>query len=415
MKNALVVGGGLVGLNIALQLQSDGFGVVLVEPQTQRTAASFGNAGHIAVEQVEPLASMATVRSAPRRLYPRGALSLPIGAAAHWLPFCLRLLGAARRDRFERGKATLGALVAEAMPAWRRRVQDLGAPELLREDGHFVVWESPQSAAAGVAAWRGADTGGARFRTATDAELAQLGGLTRQPIAGAIRFEGTGQVADTRRLLEQLEAAFLARGGEVRRERASRIETAGAAAGCRLADGTLIYADAVVVSAGTWSKSLLAPLGVKVPIVAEYGYHVQAENHGWPAGHPPVVFEDRSMIVTGFEQGLRAASFVEFAGPDAKPDPRKWARLKAHVRELGLPFGDLDAASCWFGARPTLPDYLPAIGRADGLENLYYAFGHQHLGLTLAPVTAEIVAAMARGGEAPAALSLQRFQKVSSR
>lgn len=415
MKNALVVGGGLVGLNVALQLQSDGFRATLVEPEAQRTAASFGNAGHIAVEQVEPLASMKTVRSAPGRLYPRGALSLPPGAVAHWLPFSLRLLRAARRDRFDHGKAALGALLAEAMPAWRRRVRDIGASDMLREDGHFIVWESSPSATAGLAAWRATDTGIARLRPAGDAERAALSALTRRRIAGAVRFEGSGQVSDPRRLLERLEATFLERGGEIRRERASKIETRGADARCRLASGALIEADAIVVSAGVWSRSLLAPLGLEVPIAAEYGYHIQAERHGWPAGHPPVVFEDRSMIVTGFEQGLRAASFVEFAGPDAKPDPRKWARLKAHVRELGLPFGDLDAVSCWFGARPTLPDYLPAIGRADGCENLYYAFGHQHLGLTLAPVTAEIVAAMAHGGEAPAALSLQRFQKVSSR
>jgi D-amino-acid dehydrogenase len=414
VKKALVVGGGLVGLNVALQLQSDGFGTTLVEPEGERTAASFGNAGHVAVEQVEPLASMKTVRSAPGRLYPRGALSLPLGAVGHWLPFSLRLLRAARQDRFDRGKAVLAALLAEAMPAWRRRVADLGAPDLLREDGHFIAWESSSSATAGLAAWRGADTGVARVRAVTDEEHARLDALTRRRIAGAARFEGSGQVSDLRRLLERLEAAFLERGGEIRRERASQIETRGANARCRLAVGAVLDAEAIVVCAGVWSRSLLAPLGLAVPITAEYGYHIQAERHGWPAGHPPVVFEDRSMIVTGFDQGLRAASFVEFASPDARPDPRKWARLKAHVRELGLPFGDLDAASCWFGARPTLPDYLPAIGRADGLENLYYAFGHQHLGLTLAPVTAEIVAAMTNGDAPPPALSLQRFQKVTS-
>lgn len=95
------------------------------------------------------------------------------------------------------------------------------------------------------------------------------------------------------------------------------------------------------------------------------------------------------MVVTRFAATLRATSFVEFACPESPPDPRKWRRLRAHAAELGLPF---DApVSEWMGARPTLPDYLPAIGRHPDLRNLHYAFGHQHLGLTLAAITAEVV------------------------
>jgi D-amino-acid dehydrogenase len=108
---------------------------------------------------------------------------------------------------------------------------------------------------------------------------------------------------------------------------------------------------------------------------------------------PPVVFEDRSMIVSRFLSGLRAASFVEFSRVDSPADPRKWQRLRAHARELRLPFeGPIRE---WMGARPTLPDYLPAIGRSRRAENLVYAFGHQHLGLTLAAITGELVGSMA--------------------
>lgn len=105
------------------------------------------------------------------------------------------------------------------------------------------------------------------------------------------------------------------------------------------------------------------------------------------------------MIVTRFSDGLRAASFVEFARIATPADPGKWARLRRHVAELGLPF-DLPGRE-WMGARPTLPDYLPAIGRSRRAPNLLYAFGHQHLGLTLAAATGEAIAALATG-RAPA-------------
>ena len=408
LKKSLVIGGGVVGLNIALQLQAQGFQVTLCD-SGHKESASYGNAGHIATEQVEPLASMATVRSAWRRWFMRGgALSLPPQGIGAWLPFSLRMIGAAQPKRFACGKAALGGLINEAMPAWRRRMADIGASDLLCEDGHFVVWETPESAAKGLRVWSSADTGTTTLRPVTDEEMAQLSALTNRKIHGAIRFIGTAQIADTRRMLETLSERFVERGGRYLRERVERLIVHEDRAVVLLSGGEPLAAHTIVVAAGIGSKALLESMGESVPMIAERGYHIQAPDHGWPKGFPPVVFEDRSMIVTGFESGLRAASFVEFNRVNAKPDPRKWARLRKHVGELGLPFGG--EGKEWIGTRPTLPDYLPAIGHSARAENLYYAFGHQHLGLTLGAVTSEIVANMITSGEAPDAFSLSRFK-----
>jgi D-hydroxyproline dehydrogenase len=407
--DVIVVGGGVVGLNIALSLQSQGQTITLMDRERNRSSASYGNAGHIAIEQVEPLASMAMIRSVPGRLYPKGALALPFGAIAHWLPFSLRLLRAAQPTRFNAGKAALSALIAHAMPAWQRRLADIDATNLLRTDGHYVVWETPGSAREGRAAWTAADTGTATFHDATEEELRDLSNITSVPVHGAIRFENTGQITDNRRLLRALEAAFVARGGVIITADVTKI-TDGNAPQVRLSSGDVLPARKVVVAAGVWSKALLEPLGVSVPIIAERGYHIQSPIHNWPKDLPPIVFEDRSMIVTGFESGLRAASFVELDHVSAPPDRGKWNRLRRHASDLGLPFTDLTSAEEWCGARPTLPDYLPAIGRLTPGSNVWYAFGHQHLGLTLAAVTGEIAADMLVGGTVPKAFSLERFR-----
>lgn len=403
--DVIVVGGGVVGLNIALSLQAKGLLVTLIDRERNRTSASYGNAGHIAIEQVEPLASMAMVRSAPGRLYPKGALALPLSGIAHWLPFSLRLLHAAQPARFNAGKAALSALIAQAMPAWQRRAADIDAADLLRTDGHYIVWETPETARKGRAAWAATDTGTATFHDATEDELRDLATIVSTPIHGAIRFENTGQITDNRRLLEVLETAFVARGGTL-----ITAEVRSITPQVRLANGDTLPAAQVIVAAGVWSKALLEPLGVRVPIVAERGYHIQSPVHRWPQDLPPVVFEDRSMIVTGFEGGLRAASFVELDDVSAPPDRSKWNRLRRHVSDLGLPFTNLSTADEWYGARPTLPDYLPAIGRLTPEGNIWYAFGHQHLGLTLAAVTGEIAADMLFGDTSPKAFSLERFR-----
>ncbi|MFT4077098.1 MAG: FAD-dependent oxidoreductase [Asticcacaulis sp.] len=406
-KSSLIIGGGVIGLNIALQLQAEGGQVTLCDIGSE-TSASYGNAGHIATEQVEPLASMATMKSAWRRWFMRGgALSLPPQGFFAWLPFSLRLLAAAQPKRFAHGTAVMRDLLTSAMPAWKRRVADIGTPDLLCEDGHFVAWETPESAAKGLKSWSSSDTGTASLRPVTDEEMAQLKALARTPIHGAIRFSGTAQIADTRRMLETLKERFIERGGRYLRDRVEKLIVRKGNAWVVLSGGEQLTADTLVVAAGIASKSLLEGLGETVPMIAERGYHIQTPDHGWPKGFPPVVFEDRSMIVTGFEHGLRAASFVEFNRVDATPDPRKWARLRRHVADLGLPFEG--AGKEWIGVRPTLPDYLPAIGRSGRADNLFYAFGHQHLGLTLGAVTGEIVADMIRSGRAPAAFDLSRF------
>lgn len=413
-QDSIIIGGGIVGLSCAIRLQERGISTLLIERDHPLKGASWGNAGHIAVEQIDPLASMETIRGFPSRLFGRGgALSLPWKDVARWLPFSLRLLAAARPARFAKGRAALKALLGEAMPAWRRLDAIADGPSRLIEDGHFIVWESEASARAGRAAWLDADCGTARFREATADELAMLANLVRQPIAGAIRCEGSGRIADPTRLAQDLRATFLAAGGRMMQAEVAALPLTDGRASVRLTDGRLLEADHIVVATGAATDQLLRPLGHKVPIIAERGYHVQSPvaEETWPIGMPPVVFEDRSMIVTRFETGLRAASFVEFSNLASPPDQRKWDRLHDHARALGLPIGG-DAAP-WIGARPTLPDYLPAIGRSDRANNLLYAFGHQHLGLTLGPISGEMIAALAlreAPSVDPAPFSLRRFE-----
>lgn len=406
MQSIGIVGGGIVGLCCAVALLDGGASVMVFEPDSDRTAASWGNAGHIAVEQVEPLASAAALRSAPGRLFSHGgAFALPPAMMRIWLPFAVRLAAASTPARFAAGTAALGPLMAAAMPAWQQLVEQLGASALLRRDGHLVAWESADTAIRGRRRWGEAAIGTARIADVDALTLQWLEQLA-PGIAGAIRFSGSGQIADLGQMADALDAAVIARGGNIVRERAQLAEQAGrvviAGHAC----------DQVLVAAGVRSAALMQSLGVAVPMIAERGYHIRAAADRWPADLPPVVFEDRSMIVTRYADSVQAASFVELGEPDAPADPRKWKRLERHVRELGLPIDG--PFRRWMGARPTLPDYLPAIGRSTAFDNLFYAFGHQHLGLTLAPITSQIVASLVAGAAPPVpidAFSLQRFNK----
>jgi D-amino-acid dehydrogenase len=405
----------VVGLTCALRLLRRGIATTLLCPDDTPPPASWGNAGHLAVEQAEPLASGKSIRQAARALAKGGgALSAPLGDLRTWGPFFLQVLRAARPARFRAGTDALAACMRQVMPAWRALLADIGQPGLLIEDGHFVVWESDRTAREGLRHWGDARLGPASFRTATRAERERLEDLVSRPLGAAIRFEGSGQVADPGLLLESLQNAFAAAGGARLTARARSVPIdAGRRASIVTDEGRTLVADAVVVAAGVASGSLLAATGHAVPIIAERGYHIQANADAWPQGLPPVVFEDRSMIVTRFLSGVRASSFVEFARFDRPPTQAKWRKLERHVAELGLPMRP--PFRCWMGARPTLPDYLPAVGRSRHAANLFYAFGHQHLGLTLAAMTAELIGDLVCGGSPAIDVSPFDLERFSSR
>jgi D-amino-acid dehydrogenase len=152
-------------------------------------------------------------------------------------------------------------------------------------------------------------------------------------------------------------------------------------------------------------------LGAPAPLIAERGYSIESASHSWPDALPATVFEERSLVVTRFTSGLRATSFLEIGVPDGDADARKWTKLARHLQELGIAF---DAAPIkWTGPRPTLPDYLPAIGRLARAPRILYAFGHQHLGVTLSAITGEIVAALAQQRTPPVDIAPFRVERFA--
>ena len=410
----LVIGGGVVGKASALALRRAGETVSLLDPQSPSRPASYGNAGHIAVEQVEPLASPAALASAVGRLFPLGgALDFRLADVAAWGPWALRFIKASTPQGAAHGKQALSGLLREALPAWRRLAASLDRPDLLIERGHLIAWETEDAARAGQETWRVADIGQAKLYPLSETLARRLRQSVDAPIAGGVEFENTGQVRDPALVLRLLDEAFDALGGERLIGRATGLQQVDGRVEVLLEDGRLLAPDRVLMAGGVGSGVLMRGLGHVAPVIAERGYHLEGGAGPW-GDLPPVVFEGRSLILTRFEDRLRAASFVEFGHESSPPDPRKWARLRRHLAELGVRMDG--PVTEWMGARPTLPDYLPAIGVSRRAGNLYYAFGHQHLGLTLAAVTGELVATL-MGGATPAVdltpFDLDRFARRS--
>ena len=403
-----VIGAGVIGAAAAYALAREGRRVLLLDRAEPGVAgASFGNVGHIATESVLPLPSPGLLLGFWRELYCfDGALDLPASRVPRMLPWIRRFAAAAFRREEHSGH--LAPLVLPAAATWARWLEQIGRSDLLRRHGHYEIGFGRRGAALVRAQAATMRRLGIATRPLDGAQLAPLQRAARARSAAGLWFEDSAHVLDPLQTVHALVAAAAAHGATVRRLDVRALRPYGDRIEVR-SDQPAFLVGAAVVCAGMGSQPLLAPFGLHAPLQAARGYHVELPGRT-PYLDAPVVYAREHVVITPMAGRLRASSYMEFAAADAPADPRKIASLQRKVRALGYPCDD--GCPNWVGARPVLPDYLPAIGRAPGPAKLFYATGHQHIGLTLAPITAELVSDVvaARTPRLPiGAFDLRRF------
>jgi D-hydroxyproline dehydrogenase len=381
-----VIGAGVIGAAVALSLAREGRRVVLLDRAEPGVAgASFGNVGHIAAELVQPLPSPGLLFGFWRELFGfGGALDLPVRQVLRMLPWISRFAAAA----FRRAQNTrpLSPLVLPAAAAWARWLEEISRPELLRRHGHYEIGFGRRSAQEMRATARVMAALGIKTREVSAEQLLPLKRAANATAAAGLWFEDSAHVIDPLRVVQALVAAALARDATYRRAEVRALRLSGGKLELH-SDQPVLRIGAAVVCAGMGSAPLLAPFGLRAPLQAVRGYHVELPGMA-PLLDAPVVYTREHLLITPMAGRLRASSYMEFSATDAPPDPRKPERLRRAARALGYPC-EL-AGPSWVGARPVLPDYLPGIGRAPGTK-VFYALGHQHIGLTIAPITAELL------------------------
>lgn len=394
-RDVIVIGAGIIGLACAFRLAREGQRVLLLDRDQPGLCASFGNAGHIATEQVFPLASPTVVRGAMHYLLdPQSPLRIRPAYLFSILPWLIRFAKASRAATFDRGVMALSALQKTAHVDIAQLLSDAAASHLLKMHGHLVLVENAKSTAAAQKEITQARAFGIDADWITPARVRQIAPDITTHIEGAVKFDGTGHVDDPYAVCIALRDAYLAAGGKFVQGAVSRVEGAH--------DGFVVQSSAgthrakhLVLSCGAWSKPLASQLGYTVPLDTERGYHITL-----PGIHPqfsiPVASFERKIIMTPMSGGLRMTGTVEFGGLVLPPDPRRFELLTRHMNALVADIPTANATT-WMGFRPSLPDHLPVLGRAPDGRNLFFAFGHQHLGLTLAGVTARIIAAQIAG------------------
>ncbi|MEX6501026.1 NAD(P)/FAD-dependent oxidoreductase [Pseudomonas zhanjiangensis] len=396
-----VVGAGVVGLCTALQAQRQGYRVTLIDRDAPGKGASFGNAGYLATELIDPLANAKTLRGAlPMLLDPHGPLALPLAYLHRSLPWLARFVAAARPARVARSQEGLRQLNRAAIGAWQRCLNDIGASEQLCQSGYLLVWESPERLEEARAHGRYLKQWQVACELIDAARVAQLEPALAGTVSHALYFPEACQVREPYQLCRQLFAAFEARGGRFLQQAVDSISADTQQVRLQSAGAALSF-DQAVICTGAWSKALLQGTGLAVPLEAERGYHLSMHSPAVSLNRP-IGSAERRFVISPLDSGLRAVGFTEFGGLALKPIRRRFTTLRRHSQALLPALVDPSLQNSeWMGHRPTLPDSLPVIDRHPRHARLLFAFGNQHLGLTQAAISAELAVSL-MAGETPA-------------
>ncbi|UPA23964.1 NAD(P)/FAD-dependent oxidoreductase [Shinella oryzae] len=411
MAHIGIVGGGIIGCATALHLLEQGHSVTVLERDAGGLPASVGNAGILAVPEIDPIARPDMLLSVPKWLLdPLGPLTLrwqDLPALAPWL---IRLLLCARAGKVAASRTALLHLMKTAEADHVQLGHLAGISGHMRDTGALTVFDSV--AARDKAFAHEADNArliGCNVEKLDPGEARRRVPALQGNFAGAIFNDGYRTFDYPLTFLRRLQAVL--------RERATLLD-ATIASVAQAADGVTVRTeggreftfDKLVITAGVWSRRFVADLGLKVLLETERGYNTTFMNPSTTL-EMPVFFSEHGFVATPFENALRIGGAVELASPEAPANYKRAAAMRRKMRRY-VPDLQEEGGTEWMGRRPSTPDSLPVIGLHPRDPRIAFAFGHGHLGLTLSATTGRHVARLLAGerDDALAPFSITRFQ-----
>lgn len=395
-KKITLIGAGIVGVATAAYLRRDGHDVTIVTMHAPGEYCSFGNAGMLNPSGCVPQSTPGVLAKVPGYLTdPLGPLTVRWSYLPKALPWLLRFIANSNLGQVERAADALRALIKPTQECYEDLAQHANCSELIRRSPFLVAYESEQSYRGDALGWRLR-----RERGVVTEEMDAAGIRKLVPQLAPIYVRGVlvpnqGYVANPERLTKALAAQFQKDGGTLLQRKVMDIETGEGGARALVTDAGRMPVETLIVCGGVHSGELTRMIGEPVPIEAERGYHVTYSDPALQLPMP-VHVSDAKVFVTPMEMGVRIAGQAEFAGIYAEPNYARADVLETHMRRM-FPQVKTTDSTRWMGRRPSMPDSLPVIGPSVKHRNVYYAFGHGHLGLCGGAPTGRIVADLLAG------------------
>jgi D-amino-acid dehydrogenase len=395
-SDVVVLGAGIVGVSIALHLQARGRSVALLDRRGAGEETSYGNAGLIERASVIPYAF-------PRELSSMIRYGLNRSAEAHYHPSFLPRIAPwlaqywwhSSPSRLAQASKAMLPLIERSVSEHEALMREAGIEPLLRRTGWIKAFRDRGHFDQAIGQAQALTPYGIRFDVLDRDEL-----LAREPhltdvLIGGIHWLDPATVPDPGAVAKGYAELFVKRGGTFLHGDARALQRDGAGWTLPAETGTL-QARETVLALGPWSDDVFRPLGYRLPLAVKRGYHMHYRATGNAVLNHPVLDTDGGFVLAPMSRGIRLTTGAEFAPRDAPPTPVQVERTEPLAREI-FPLGERVDPEPWLGRRPCLPDMRPVIGKATRHEGLWFAFGHNHHGFTLGPVTGRLLAEMMTG------------------
>ena len=385
-----VIGAGIQGICNALFLQKKGFKVTLFDRDEPGNSATYGNAGHFSPYASVPLNRPDVITDVPAMLASsRGPLALKWNYVHKMIPWFLRfLLNCSERKMMHTAK-NMHQILDLALPAFDELFEEIELNGLVENKGIIYVWND-QNLKSRELEIKIRKELGVKQQLLSPKDIHDLEPNIKPFYHGGVFYDYARHARNPKKILLKLFDNFLKKGGKFLKLNIKDINFDDDKPVIRSETQRFIF-DKLVISCGVFSKRLTDKLHENIPMDTERGYHIHFKGFDHLISRP-VVYANRGFGMTPMEQGLRVVGTVEFGGLDNPLSKSRIKNLIMNAKDMldGLPEHEDE----WLGFRPTLPDYLPVLGPSKNYKNVFYSFGHHHLGWTLGAISGKIISKM---------------------
>ena len=390
-SNIGIIGAGIQGISNALFLQKKGFNVTIFDRDEPGShAASYGNAGHFS-----PYASLSLNRTDVLADVPAMLLSSTGPLALKWnyvpkmIPWFMKFIFNTTKNKMMHTAKNMHQILDLALPAYDELFDEINLEGLVENKGILYIWNEKDLKSRELEI-KVRDELGVQQQLVNKKEIHDLEPNIKPFYHGGVYYPYARHARNPKKILLKFFELFLKKGGKFEKQDVKQIEFNDEFPTIQT-DSQKFDFDKIIIACGAFSKKLTDKLGERIPLDTERGYHIHFKNCDHLLSRP-VIFSNRGFGITPMEQGLRVVGTVEFGGLD---NPLSKSRIKNLINNAKYMLDDLpEHEDEWLGFRPTLPDFLPVMGPSKNHKNVFYCFGHHHLGWTLGPISGKIVSGM---------------------
>ena len=383
-----IVGAGIQGVCTGLQLLKKNIPTTIFDQNDPGSMASYGNAGHFSPYAVVQLNRPDILYDIPKMLLSSyGPLALKWNYIPKMLPWIFRYLKNCNKKSMLHTAKSMNQILSLSMDAYEEIFQEIDTTNLIEQKGIIYVWTNKNLKSRELEI-KVRDELGVKQKILNVKEILDLEPNLKPVFSGGCFYDYAYHAKDPHGILKKIFELFLKKGGKFIKQNVNSVHQLQANQTIIKTDNGEFKFEKSVIACGAYSKKLTDQLGEKIPLDTERGYHVHFKGMENLLSRP-VIFLDRGFGMTPMNQGLRAVGTVELGGLKNPISKKRIQYIVNCAKELLPQLGDYQDE--WLGFRPTLPDFLPVIGPSKNNQNIIYAFGHQHLGWTLGPITGKIV------------------------